>query len=151
VGCFNNTVPYNNTANYLPDSPAEIGTEFILFTRANSNQRQYISYKDTKTIKQSSFNRNLPLKILIHGFSNTIEKPWLHEMKDELLKVGDFNVIIVGWGDGCTFPDYTRAASNIRTVAKELNLLLTSIQDIFNIHTNAYKIHCIGHSLGELI
>lgn len=74
----------------------------------------------------------------------------MHEMKNELLKSDDFNVILVGWGKGCEFPDYAQAATNIRTVAKELNLLLTSIEDIFDIHTNAFKIHCIGHSLGDL-
>lgn len=56
------------------------------------------------------------------------------------------NVLIVGWGDGAVFPKYAEAAANIRTVAREVNLITSSIKKIFK--PSRFVIHCIGHSLG---
>ena len=44
-------------------------------------------------------------------------------MASNLLKIGDFNIIIVHWGDGAT-GTYTQSASNIRLAALELTYLI---------------------------
>jgi len=67
-------------------------------------------------------------------------------MKNALLDIENLNVLIVAWGDGAKFPDYSQAASNIRTVARELNLIVKGIRSIFK--PSRLLIHCIGHSLG---
>ena len=56
------------------------------------------------------------------------------------------NVLLVGWGKGAIFPDYSQAAANIRTVARELNLIIKNIKSTFK--PSNFIIHCIGHSLG---
>lgn len=86
-GCFDNNYPFNNTGYFLPNSPENIGTEFLLYTRNNLDKEEIISYRDPAGIRRSSFNRNLPLKVICHGFGNTKWKPWIHEMKDALLSV----------------------------------------------------------------
>ena len=40
-------------------------------------------------------------------------------MKDEFLKTGDFNVIVVGWGGGSGLP-YTQATANTQVVGAEI-------------------------------
>lgn len=150
LGCFSTAYPHNNT-NILPQSPDIIQTKFALFTRKTRNQREYLSYKDDNSIINSKFDRSLPLKVIVHGFANTLEKEWLHQMKNTILDVENVNVMIVGWGKGCEFPNYGAAASNIRTVAAELNLLLFNIENVFQLHTNQFKVHCIGHSLGAQV
>lgn len=146
IGCFTNSYPYNNTGNILPASPDEIQTKFALFTTTSKNNREFLSYKDTSTIRKSKYNRDLPLKIITHGFASTVDQVWMDEMKDTLFEIESVNVLIVGWGEGAKFPNYANAAVNIRTVAKELNLIVKSINDIFN--PNKFDVHCIGHSLG---
>ncbi|ESO92402.1 hypothetical protein LOTGIDRAFT_233162 [Lottia gigantea] len=66
-------------------------------------------------------------------------------MKDEFLKAEDFNVIIVGWGNGAKFPDYPQAVSNTRLVATQTNRL---ILELVKLGGRMDQIHLIGHSLG---
>lgn len=49
---------------------------------------------DESTIIKSSFNANLPLKIIVHGFSSSIDAEWLHDMKNKLMENDKVNVII---------------------------------------------------------
>ena len=48
-------------------------------------------------------------------------------MKDELLKYGDYNVILVDWGSGSNFP-YTQATANTRVVGAEIAKLIKTLQ-----------------------
>ena len=68
-------------------SPDLIKTEFLLFTNKNPKNGEFISYKDINSIKSSSYDRNLPLKILCHGFYNDLNTTWLYTLKDSLLTV----------------------------------------------------------------
>lgn len=48
-------------------------------------------------------------------------------MKDELLKYGDYNVILVDWGDGSGIP-YTQATANTRVVGAVISKLIHELQ-----------------------
>jgi hypothetical protein len=50
-------------------------------------------------------------------------------MKDEFLKADDFNVILVDWGGGSSFP-YTQATANTRLVGAEIAKLISVLQVI---------------------
>lgn len=68
------------------------------------------------------------------------------QIKDELLKKKNCNVIIVDWGTASS-PPYTQAVANIRlagTVTAHL------IENISPAKRNGILegVHCIGHSLG---
>lgn len=149
LGCFENSAPFNNTGNYLPIHPDLIGTEFLLFSRANPTEYQTLTYKDLTSIQDSKYNRNLPLKFIIHGFSNNRETLWIKKLKDAILKKDNVNVIVVDWGAGAEFPLYNNASSNTRLVGRQVCLLVKAVQKVFyESQPSDLKIHCIGHSLG---
>ncbi len=59
----------------------------MLFTRKNQHNEQMLSYRDLQTIRNSYFNKYLPLKIIVHGFGNNRDTPWAHNMKNAILNV----------------------------------------------------------------
>jgi hypothetical protein len=59
----------------------------MLFTRQNRDIEQLLSYTKPTSIRRSNFNKNLQLKIIVHGFGQDRNKPWLHEMKNSFLDV----------------------------------------------------------------
>ncbi len=63
----------------------------MLFTRQNRDTEQLLTYKNPGSIRNSNFNRNLAVKLIVHGFGNGRDKPWLHEMKNSFLDVSSFN------------------------------------------------------------
>jgi hypothetical protein len=83
VGCFENTPPFNNAAFYLPISPAESKTDFQLYTIGIGPDR--LSYTNESSIKFSKYNKNYPLKIVIHGFQNSGLSPWVIQIVNNLL------------------------------------------------------------------
>ncbi|XP_078319406.1 pancreatic lipase-related protein 2-like isoform X2 [Crassostrea virginica] len=145
VGCFNNLPPFDNAAFDLPRSPEEVGTEFLLFTRGNPSSPDRLSYVSQTSISSSHYRGDIPTKIIIHGFANTVNTRWLYTMKDAFLAKGEFNVIIVAWGNGAKAPDYNQAVSNTRMVATQTRLL---VQRLFHASGSLGNIHIIGHSLG---
>ncbi|GFY70556.1 hepatic triacylglycerol lipase, partial [Trichonephila inaurata madagascariensis] len=66
-------------------------------------------------------------------------------MKDELLKEGPYNVIIVDWSDWNGFP-YAQAVSNARVVGAHVGKLIRLLME--NKGARAQSFHLIGHSLG---
>lgn len=48
-------------------------------------------------------------------------------MKDELVKAGDFNVVIVDWAGG-SLPLYTQATANTRLVGLEVAHFINTLQ-----------------------
>lgn len=57
------------------------------------------------------------------------------EMKDELVKAGDFNVVVVDWAGG-SLPLYTQATANTRLVGLEVAHFINTLQVcIQKIHT----------------
>ncbi len=75
----------------MPIDPLIIKSQFLLFSN-NKTNGQFIDYRDLNTIKNSNFNKSLPLKIIIHGFADNINLTWLHEMKDALITVNRFYI-----------------------------------------------------------
>lgn len=71
----------------MPDDPEVIKTNFSLFTDEDPLFEQALSYKEIRTIKNSKFNKNLPLKVIVHGYGDDKESEWLQNMKNTLLKV----------------------------------------------------------------
>ncbi len=77
----------HHQALYLPIDPILINTQFLLFTKKSPNNGSFVTYRDTNTIMSSYFDRNLPLKVVVHGFFNDINSPWMYTIKDALLTV----------------------------------------------------------------
>lgn len=86
VGCFNNLPPFDNAHLNLPQSPNQIDTQFLLFTRRNPHNPDYLNYIFPTSIIYSNYQKTSATKIIIHGFSNSMITPWIYAMKDAFLK-----------------------------------------------------------------
>ncbi|XP_067950527.1 inactive pancreatic lipase-related protein 1-like [Watersipora subatra] len=149
VGCFDTYFPFDNTGGVLPNPIERVGTVFLLYTPDSKTVGQQLDYKDRGvSIGKTSFNPLYPTKFVIHGFSQNEKELWLHQMKDALLTTGPLNVIIVGWGEGASIPDYPKAVANTRLVARQIKLL---IDLLVKKGLNLDNVHLIGHSLGAHI
>ncbi|VDI01779.1 pancreatic lipase-related protein 2 [Mytilus galloprovincialis] len=120
VGCFDNFPPFDNAQLDLPKSPQEVGTQMQIFTNSNPNHGYFLNFTDLGTITKSPFKAGLKIKFIIHGFSNTIKTPWIYEMKDELLKLENMNIVVVTWGPGAAFPNYDQATYILLDTVLEL-------------------------------
>lgn len=66
--------------------------------------------------------------MLVHGWLDTVfSARWLTDLKNALLKHGDYNVILVDWKGGNGLP-YTQASVNTRVVGAEMGLLVKKLQ-----------------------
>ena len=104
------------------------------------------SYELALLLKHNDYLDAERLVVVVHGFRNSIESPWMDEMKDALLKESDQTVILVGWGNGADlYPiRYLQAAANIQSVGDWLSMHMTQI----GILKPELVIYGIGHSLG---
>ncbi|KAK3612364.1 hypothetical protein CHS0354_011084 [Potamilus streckersoni] len=127
-----------------------IKTTFRLFTRNNVNNDRYqiLSANDSSSLSKSFFNSSTPKEMVVHGFLENGLMKWLKNMKDELLKAGDFNVILIDWGKGSGLP-YTQATANTRVVGAEITKLINALKE--QVGSNPEDFHIIGQSLGAHI
>jgi hypothetical protein len=86
------------------------------------------------------------LVFVTHGFRNTMDTPWMAQMKDALLNESDQTVILLGWGAGADlYPvRYLQAAANIQSVAEWLSGHLSAI----GLLKPDLVMWGVGHSLG---
>eukprot|EP00105_Crassostrea_gigas_P012983 XP_011429161.1 PREDICTED: pancreatic lipase-related protein 2 [Crassostrea gigas] len=134
-----------------PQSPDIIDTYFRLYVRGHSSHINEIGgagWEREVTTFTNHVSATKKTKVLIHGFINNGRSPWVIQAKNELLKKGDFNVIVVDWGSGAKWP-YEQAAGNGFLVGAELAALLTYIRD--HAHVKLSDVHIIGHSLGAQV
>lgn len=119
-----------------------------MYTRQNPNTIFYINMDDYSNIQKSHFSGSRPTKIISHGFLENGFVAWMKDMKNSLLKQGDYNVILVDWGGGSSLP-YTQATANTRVVGA----LLAKLVKFLQAHGSAKPedVHIIGHSLGAHI
>ncbi|VEN52279.1 unnamed protein product [Callosobruchus maculatus] len=148
LGCLNITRTWyhliNRPFNVFPLPRSVINTRFILYTRLNPTEGQFIK-ANNQSIEKSNLDIKKKIKFIIHGFIDTPLSNWVGDMRDELLKYQDLNVIVVDWAGG-SLPLYTQATANTRLVGLEVAYLINYL--IKNYEVNSKDIHIIGHSLG---
>ncbi|RUS87809.1 hypothetical protein EGW08_004408 [Elysia chlorotica] len=152
LGCFSNTGAFFSVQRPLtvtPAAPDSIRTLFRLYTREDRTSGPQLDARyldNSHLINQWMFIKARPTKFIIHGF---LDSPsivtWLSDMKDELLKFGDFNVVIVDWSGG-NLPPYTQATANTRVVGAQVALLVNLLMKNKGLAPSDF--HLIGHSLG---
>ncbi|XP_071118191.1 pancreatic lipase-related protein 2-like [Haliotis cracherodii] len=150
LGCFSNAAPFKSSkrpSSFLPKSPQEIKTSFLLYTRANptSDKEETLSVSDPASFSKSHYDPTHPTKFIVHGFTHNGHKQWIQNMKTELLKNAEMNVIIVDWGIGAALP-YGQASANTRLVGAQVGQLMNYILN--NTNSESVHFHIIGHSLG---
>jgi len=146
LGTFSLAPPFTNT-DWLPSRPSFIGTSFTLFTRLNPTTPQRLRVDRRTSIRASHLNASLPVKILVHGFLQHRQSPFLINMTRALLDYAPMNVIVVGWSGGAGFP-YNQAVANTRVVGAQVAGLLHVLAEF---GVNVENVHVIGHSLGAQV
>ncbi|KAK3612361.1 hypothetical protein CHS0354_011082, partial [Potamilus streckersoni] len=133
----------------FPSSPDKIDTQFRLYTQKNlTDAFQILSADDVVSFNSSYFDPGKLTKIVVHGFIENGFVDWIQTMKNELLKAGDFNVLVVDWGKGSRV-GYDQAVANTRVVGAEIARLIKRLEETFG--ANPEDFHVIGHSLGAHI
>lgn len=121
--------------------------KFFIFSPGDTQTSRTLDAKDRQSL--SSFNPDFGTKMIIHGFLDSVViAPWMHDMKDELLTYGDYNVIVVDWSSGNSIP-YARAAANTERVGQDIAELLKILIDDHGARPETF--HLIGHSMGAHI
>ncbi|XP_077498357.1 pancreatic triacylglycerol lipase-like [Amblyomma americanum] len=140
--------PLYRPINFFPEERHVVNTEFLLFTRQNPVQEDFLLWNSSREqIGRSHFNASRPTKIITHGWLDTVFfGAWLKNMKSAFLLVGDYNVIIVDWRGGNGLP-YTQATANTRLVGAEIAVFIRKLQTVFGARPETF--HILGHSLGS--
>lgn len=148
LGCLNITRNWyhliHRPFNVFPLPRSVINTRFILYTRLNPSDGQLIRAQN-QSIERSNLDIKKKIKFIIHGFIDTPLSNWVKDMRDELLKTQDVNIIVVDWAGG-SLPLYTQATANTRLVGLEIAYLINYL--VKNYELDPREIHIIGHSLG---
>ncbi|XP_077862181.1 pancreatic lipase-related protein 2-like [Saccoglossus kowalevskii] len=145
LGCFSNDPPYDNVR-YLPESPAEVDTQFWLYTRLNPDVSQTLNRTDPSSIIESHFKAGSRTIFQLYGWGG-LGKPgiagWVDEMRQEFLKHDDMNVILVYWDSTGRYP---QCVANGRIVGAEIDALLDALTLYTGFDVN--DAYLVGHSLG---
>ncbi|XP_015759009.1 PREDICTED: inactive pancreatic lipase-related protein 1-like [Acropora digitifera] len=146
-GCFKQTF---GLFQKLPQSPAEIGTTFHLFTRQNKQTAQNLDDATEGTLKASNFRNSRRTIFVVHGFLENINNRWVKPMKDALLEKENCNVILVDWSKGASNPfNYLQAAGNTRLVGRQISVLIKFLISYGNNGPgSADSFYIVGFSLG---
>ncbi|ESP04916.1 hypothetical protein LOTGIDRAFT_109426 [Lottia gigantea] len=121
----------------------------MLYTRKNKIKPELIGPDNLgdRFISGSSHKGTI---FIIHGFTDSGYGEWVLDMKSELLKVDNFNVIVVNWnagaGSALRFWSYLKSAQNTRYVGLRTAELIRAMFNQKGIPEGL--IHMIGHSLG---
>lgn len=138
--CYDKYGCFSDDDFYLPEDPNKVNTRFFLFNAANDNLPEQIQPGSF-----ASFRGDIPTKMIIHGFKGNTSKSWIHEMKDELKKQANVNIILVDWSGGNDHP-YTKSVGNTQIVGTDIaNLILNLVAET---KTKTEDFHLIGYSLG---
>jgi pancreatic triacylglycerol lipase len=148
LGCFTVRWPFSGVLArpiaLLPESPTKIATTFFLYTRETVNNPTTISYN----VNNPNYKINAETKFIIPGFLHHGTKQWILDIKNALLRVGDYNVIFVDWSKGNKLP-YIQATANTQVVGAEIARLVNTLITSHGI--SADNFHMIGYSLGSHI
>ncbi|XP_059168294.1 pancreatic triacylglycerol lipase-like [Physella acuta] len=129
----------------------KLNTLFKLYTRAQPATPLDLPATQVKTSLTTIWPGfvSRPTQIIVNGYEDNVDvTSWAKQMKDELLKQGDYNVILVDWSGGNKLP-YTQATANTRVVGAQIAQLINQISAKYG--TPAKSFHVIGHSLGSHI
>ncbi|XP_025110727.1 pancreatic triacylglycerol lipase-like [Pomacea canaliculata] len=149
LGCFSTDAPFTSKErpiSFLPESPEKINPTFTLYTRQSPAQGYLLRSGDTTGLTRSTFNASRPSKFIVHGFLESFLATWMKDMKDALLRQGDYNVVVVDWGSG-SFSLYGQATANTRVVGAMIAQLIMFIQNTTGARQE--DMHIVGHSLGS--
>lgn len=84
--------PVQNGEEIAPTFDAYRDVRILLHTRNNRQVPQQLGFRNLLSVQQSHFNRNLPLRVLVHGWWEDDTSDINSATAAELLNYNDFNV-----------------------------------------------------------
>lgn len=129
------------------DNAARSLVEFTLFTRANISDGVRIYANNLTSIRSSNFDSSKKTKFCTHGYlCNTKPRSGCDNIKNALLKSGDYNVILVDWS---ALDSKLLYAINVAVRLPAISSVYADlVQDLLDEGADADDMHLIGHSLG---
>lgn len=120
-----------------PTFTPEKDTAFHLFTKENPDEAYIMKINDTENLQASTFNAERPTKIIIHGWTDSVNSYWVKDMRKNYLSAGDYNVICVDWYSGA-IKEYFVSARLTRQVCRHISYIENYRDHFFNA-TNFFK------------
>lgn len=119
---------------------------FRLITRELNGT--YIILNRNNLTDQNYFKVGNPVKILVHGYTDTPNVYYYSNITTEYLKKGDYNVIQVDWSK---YADdfYPVVAGNSKGVGRCIALFIVALNETIGVKLD--DIHLIGPSIGAHI
>ncbi|XP_078352813.1 pancreatic lipase-related protein 2-like [Oculina patagonica] len=143
-GCFQRQPGANGFLVNLPESPADVGTSFHMFTRYGFGIIDDVDESKLTAPKYGIARRTI---FVIHGYTANIKR-YATRIKDVLLEREDCNVVLVDWSQGARFP-YRQAAGNTRLVGAQVaELIRFLISSSSGSPALAERFYIVGFSLG---
>ncbi|XP_071534496.1 pancreatic triacylglycerol lipase-like isoform X2 [Panulirus ornatus] len=124
---------------------------FLLWTRSNPGAEEYhqLVTGNLNTLSRSPLNRDDPTVILIHGFAVKGDSGWCIKAKEELLRLGSYNVISVDWAKLAAAPWYPIAVASVPKVGAHAAEFLEWLASAGGLDVSQLVV--AGHSLGAHI
>ncbi|KAF8786061.1 Inactive pancreatic lipase-related protein 1 like protein [Argiope bruennichi] len=119
--------------------------KFYLFTPSNPDEAYELEITQ-ESLSNSTFDSKFGTTFLVHGFMSDLDyDDDRFEIKDALLRVGNYNVFIVDWTEHNGLP-YAQAVANTRVVGALVARMIHFLTNETGI--TPQSVHLIGHSLG---
>ncbi|XP_064115951.1 pancreatic triacylglycerol lipase-like [Macrobrachium nipponense] len=139
--------PIHRPINLAPGKREDVRVTFTIKSKEDP-VGVAVPWNDVRKAKESSFKPSRKTKVIIHGFMNGRDMPFMEDMSKAFLSNYDVNIIWIDWTDG-SLVLYNRAVANSLLVSLEITHFLKWLRD--NMGLNPADIHLIGHSLGSHI
>lgn len=136
-----NINPSSNPNEYV--SPKDV-TYYLYTNRDTRNAYKLQAGSDFP----DSINREAPFKFIIHGYTESYDKPHYQAMVKEYSKRGDYNIFLVDWSR----PANQTISASINAVQKVGGIVGDYLTDVSaQLEVPYDRMHVIGHSLGAQI
>lgn len=126
---------------------ADTSIRFLLYT--NSHRTAHLlDADDPQSLIRSSFDPGHPTRIIIFGYSNTMDHDVVPLIRDAYLRRGDFNVIAVDWTKLAN-DLYSVVVSHMPIVARETTKMIGALMSLKGLSLETLTL--VGFSLGAHI
>ncbi|XP_013148487.1 PREDICTED: lipase member H-like [Papilio polytes] len=129
----------------LSNSRNGANNRYWLYTRRNPTNSQIITNGNANSVRNSNYNGNRPLKVIVHGWNSDGNSKVNPLVTAAFLAVQDCNVIVVDWRRLAN-SNYVTASNGVRGVGEFLGNFLTWLLSTGG--GNWDNVHLVGFSLG---
>ncbi|KAK8774552.1 hypothetical protein V5799_010913 [Amblyomma americanum] len=145
LGCFRmgNLMTHSQG---LPRNPESIGTKLTLFWKDTGGNIQSTSVNymaPTSTIRGlQAFSTRKKLTILVHGFHQSENSPWIKDATTALANMG-CNVLVVDWSKTHSLKNAEQSAKDTAMVARQLSVLVLKLLEVYPATVRPADIHAV--------